>query len=267
MGAPARFLFDNDFAVSEAAKSSVTLTDHAAKLAEAEKAGYRNGTAAAKTDAEQRAAAALERIVAALDALNRGLFAVEARLAAEAVAVAVTVGKKLAPALMAREPFAEISALARDCFRHLVAAPHVVVRVNDALHAQARDALEQTARASDSRLVVLAEPDIPPGDCRIEWADGGIKRDGAAIEAAIDEAVARYIAGRNGETYMPDVVWNGPRPNGANGMHRNGGDATQTPIQHNGANGIHRNGGDTTQPPIQHNGAGQIPDVSWSKKQ
>ena len=47
---------------------------------------------------------------------------------------------------------------------------------------------------------MLAEPDIAPGDCRIEWADGGIKRERAATEAAIEEAVARYIAGRRGET-------------------------------------------------------------------
>ena len=38
--------------------------------------------------------------------------------------------------------------------------------------------------------MVLAEPDIAPGDCRIEWADGGISRDSAATEHAIDEAVA-----------------------------------------------------------------------------
>ena len=43
---------------------------------------------------------------------------------------------------------------------------------------------------------MLAEPDIAPGDCRIEWADGGINRDRAATEAAIDEAVARYVAAR-----------------------------------------------------------------------
>jgi flagellar assembly protein FliH len=243
MAAPARFLFDNDFATVEKAKAAVTPADLAAKLAEAEGAGYHKGVAAAKAETEQRAASTLERIAAALDALERGLSAIEARLAAEAVAVAVTVGKKLAPELMAREPLAEISALAADCFRHLVAAPHVVVRVNDALHAQAREALETAARGSDSRLVVLAEPEIAPGDCRIEWADGGIKRDRAAIETAIDEAVARYVAGRNGETYLPQVAWNGEQRNGGNGS------------QHNGGNGA------------QHTGEHRVPEVSWRTNQ
>ena len=39
---------------------------------------------------------------------------------------------------------------------------------------------------------------MAPGDCRIEWADGGLVRDRAATEAAIGEAVSRYVAARRG---------------------------------------------------------------------
>ena len=208
MRSPAKFMFDNDFAVAERGKS-VTLAEHATKLAEAEAAGYRNGFAAAKTEAEQRAAAALERIALGLADLDRGLSAVETRLETEAVAVAVAVAKKLAPELIAREPLAELAALAANCFRQLVAAPHVAVRVNEGLHERARDELDGIARTAgfDGRLVVMAEPDIAPGDCRIEWADGGVKRDLAAVAAAIDDAVARYVAAQRGEVYMPEISW------------------------------------------------------------
>lgn len=207
MSAPAKFLFDNDFGPAKKEKSSVTLAEHGARLADAETIGYRKGFAAAKAETEQHAAVALQRIAAALEALNRGLGAVETRLETEAVEVAVAVAKKLVPELMTREPFAEIFALATDCFRHLVAAPHVVVRVNEWLHQGARDELERITHASgfNGRLVVLAEPDIAVGDCRIEWADGGVKRDQAATEAVIDEAVARYIAGRGGQPRTPGV--------------------------------------------------------------
>ena len=79
---------------------------------------------------------------------------------------------------------------------------------------------------------MLAEPDIAPGDCRIEWADGGIKRDSAAIEAAIDEAVARYIASRSGETYIPTLPGTTRSPAArARDMPTNGTFATP----HNGA--------------------------------
>jgi flagellar assembly protein FliH len=156
------------------------------------------GTAAARADAELRAAAALERIAESLAQLGTNLSAVESRLEHEAIDVAVAVAKKLAPALVAREPFAEIAALATDCFRHLIATPHVAVRVNDESQAGAREKLDEIVRRCglESRLVVLAEPDIAPGDCRIEWADGGIVRDAAATAAAIDQAVARYLAAR-----------------------------------------------------------------------
>ena len=50
----------------------------------------------------------------------------------------------------------------------------------------------------EGRLVVLGEPGIALGDCRIEWADGGVNRDTAAAEAAIGEAVARYVSARRG---------------------------------------------------------------------
>jgi len=47
------------------------------------------------------------------------------------------VARKLAPALIACEPFAEISALASSCFRELIASPHIAVRVNDEFDNQA----------------------------------------------------------------------------------------------------------------------------------
>jgi len=204
MSPRAKFMFDDDFASAgekeaDRAKSQAALE---AAVAEAEARGFRAGHAKALADTQvevqRRNAAALERIGATLATMASGLNAIERRLEAEAVEVAVAVASKLAPELIAREPFAEISALAADCFNHLVGAPHVVVRVNDALYADARERVEEIARMSgfDGRLVVLAEPDIRPGDCRIEWADGGLTRDRAATEAAIAEAVGRYVAAR-----------------------------------------------------------------------
>jgi flagellar assembly protein FliH len=202
MSAPAKFLFDVDFGgtgtqTAEQAASRLALEQ---AVAEAEARGYRTGQAAGRTEAgielERRKAAAFERIGGAVAALASSLDGIERRLEAEAVEVAVAVASKLAGELIAREPFAEIAALAADCFDQLAGVPHVVVRVNDSLYAEARERLEEIARVRgfDGRLVVLAEPDIASGDCRIEWADGGLNRDRARVEAAIGEAVANYLA-------------------------------------------------------------------------
>jgi flagellar assembly protein FliH len=200
MSAPAKFLFDADFGAARGrppdARSTPTF---AAALAEAEARGYRIGHATGRAESgaesERRLAFAFERAADALEKLAQGLRTVESRLEAEAVEVATAVASKLAPALIAREPFAEIAALASECFAHLVGAPHVVVRVSEDLHTQAAARLTEIARTCgfEGRLVVLAEPDIAPGDCRIEWADGGLCRHRARTEAVITEAVERYI--------------------------------------------------------------------------
>ena len=204
MGAPAKFLFDVDFASGADRRSAerITVAEHALKLAEAEAAahgkGYADAQADAKVEVDRRMAEALEHIAANLGKAAEALTTIETRLECEAVEVAVAVARKLAPALIAREPFAEIAALATDCFRELIAAPHIAVRVNDALYAPAREKLDDIARAKSfqGRLVVLAEPDIAVGDCRIEWADGGITRDIAATGVAVDAAVASYVSAR-----------------------------------------------------------------------
>jgi flagellar assembly protein FliH len=205
MSAPAKYLFDVDFAAGADRRqggSTITQAEHALKLAEAEtgahRRGYEDAQADAKVEFERRMAGAMERIADNLAQANKALTTIETRLECEAVEVAVAVARKLAPALIAREPFAEISVLASDCFRELVSAPHIAVRVNDALYEPARERLEDIVRAKSfqGRLVVLAEPDIAVGDCRIEWADGGIKRDSAGADAAISAAVSSYISAR-----------------------------------------------------------------------
>jgi flagellar assembly protein FliH len=202
MGAPAKFLFDVDFGAGSEREATVTLAEHATKLAEVEAAAHSRGYAQAQSDAAvetgRRIAGTLERIAVSLGEATKALAAIEARLECEAVEVAVAVARKLAPTLIEREPFAEISTLASNCFRELVAAPHIVVRVNDSLYATAREKLDDIARAHgfEGKLVVLGEPSVGVGDCRIEWADGGVNREASAVDGAIGEAVARYISAR-----------------------------------------------------------------------
>jgi flagellar assembly protein FliH len=210
-----KFLFDTDFADAaegKPARTVITLAEHALKIAEAEAAAHRKGYAEAQNDVAvesgRRVGDALERIAAALVVANRALAAIESRLECEAVEVAVAVARKLAPALIAQEPFAEISALASDCFRQLITAPHIAVRVNDALYAVAKEKLDDIVRARsfEGRLVVLAEPDIALGDCRIEWADGGINRDSTAADAVIAAAVDGYIGARRNVTASHETL-------------------------------------------------------------
>jgi flagellar assembly protein FliH len=204
MAAPAKFLFDVDFgAPDKVREKAATSAEIAEMIANAEAHAYRNGFDAAqheaKVQSDRRAALALEEIGVAISGIASRFSGIEVRMETEAVDVAIAVARKLCSELIAGEPLTEMMALVADCFKHLVSTPHLVVRINDQLYEEARERIEKLAKQSGfaGRLVILAEPDVVNGDCKIEWADGGVLLERAAIEAKISELVGRYMATRN----------------------------------------------------------------------
>jgi flagellar assembly protein FliH len=204
MAAPAKFLFDMDFGAPDKTRERPdTPTEIAQKIAAAEARAYRDGYDAAqreaKAESDRRTALALEEINVTIKGIANRFAGIETRMETEAVDVAVSVARKLCTALIANEPLGEITALVRECFSHLVSTPHLVVRINDSLYEVTRERIERLAKQSgfEGRLVILAEPEIATGDCRIEWADGGVVLERAAIEAKINELVGRYMATRD----------------------------------------------------------------------
>jgi flagellar assembly protein FliH len=203
MAAPAKFMFDLDFAAPDKAREKApTPAEIAQRIAEAEARAYRAGFDAAqreaKVESDRRAALALEEIGIAIKGIASRFDGIETKMETEAVDVAVAVARKLCSELIAAEPLAEITGLVKDCFSHLVSTPHLVVRINDSLYEDARGRIEMLSKQSgfEGRLVILAEPGIPTGDCKIEWADGGVVLERAAIEAKINELVGRYMTSR-----------------------------------------------------------------------
>jgi flagellar assembly protein FliH len=204
MASPAKFLFDMDFSAPDKGRERpATAAEIAQKIASAEAHAYRDGYDAgqreAKAESDRRTALALEEIGIGIQAIKARFCGIETRMETEAVDVAVAVARKLCSELISGEPLGEITGLVSDCFSHLVSTPHLVVRINDSLYEPARDRIERLAKQSGfaGRLVILAEPEIESGDCKIEWADGGVVLERAAIQAKIDELVGRYMASRH----------------------------------------------------------------------
>ena len=205
MAAPAKFLFDMDFSAPDKSRERpATAAEVAQKVATAEARAYRDGYDAAqreaKVESDRRGALALEEIRLAMQGILARFAGVESRMETEAVDVAVAVARKLCSQLISAEPLGEITGLVGDCFSQLVSTPHLVVRINSSLYEAAREKIERQAAQSgfEGRLVILAEPEVATGDCRIEWADGGVVLERAAIDTKIDELVARYMASRTG---------------------------------------------------------------------
>ncbi len=202
MAAPVKFLFDTEFAaeVKREAEPKVTLAEHRNLIAlarqEGQTAGFIAGEAQAMDSIARQKAIAFGAIGDRLTVAAEALRQLEGRLEQEAIDIAVAVAGKLAATLTAREPLAEIRRLVGDCFANLRGVPHLVVRVHDDLMDEARTELTRLAseRGFDGRLVILAEPTIARGDCRIEWSTGGIMLDRDEIAMRIAEAVERYVA-------------------------------------------------------------------------
>ncbi len=202
--APTRFRFDLDLGHRAERNAVMTETAIAALVANARDEGRREGLAEGERAASVKAAQAIADAATALAdhtaALNAALDDNRRATLADAVSLAAAIGRKLARHLLDREPTAEIEALVTECLASLDAVPHLVIRC----HPDLADAVREiaTARIATSgfsgRLVVLGEPDIGLGDARLEWADGGIVRDSAALEAEIDRRIAQYIAAQSG---------------------------------------------------------------------
>ena len=204
MAAPAKFLFDTDFSAPDRMRSrNVTAAEVAQKIAAAEARAYRDGYDAALARGQggkrspRRAGAGDDRRCD--QGYCRALFDNREPHGNRSRRCGARRRRNLAGELIAREPLGEVTSLVADCFAQLVSTPHLVVRINHSLYEAAHERIEALAKQSGfaGRLVILAEPDIQTGDCRIEWADGGVVLERAAIEAKINELVGRYIASRN----------------------------------------------------------------------
>ena len=219
MAVKARFNFDMDFDTPPPAREQrsaaaqppvptepevpkVDLVTHLIQLGEADATGRAEGFEAGRRSEEalaaQRLADEAARLVQACHSLTAAREADRFVVEKEATKLAVVVARKLAARLVATEPLTEIRSLMADCLGPLRKAPHLVLRLAAEDAEKIRPEVERLARETgfDGRLVILGDPDTQRGDCRIEWADGGIVREAGALAASIDAALDRYFDAR-----------------------------------------------------------------------
>jgi len=126
-----------------------------------------------------------------LQALGAAQAAEGEAIAKEAAAVAVAIVRKLHPEFARLYGLEEIEAAVLDCLRNLDRTPKVTLKVHPELVDAVKEKIEGLAEraAFDGKLGVLADGSLGPGDCRVEWGDGGAERDQSAVWAQIDQAV------------------------------------------------------------------------------
>ena len=205
---PALYLFDDVFAIEPAgappAPPAITTAALDKAVAAARKEAHAAGLAEGRRAGEQalagRLADTIEKLVAATAAIAGRAEADRAEIETTAVELAMAAVGRLAPALVSREPAAELAALLRDCLNGLRKVPHIAIRISEDLVEPMRAEFDKVAVETGfaGRIVVLGDPDIAPGDGRIDWADGGIARDMGETRRSIEAAVENFIASRSG---------------------------------------------------------------------
>lgn len=193
---PQKFVFDEEF---DRRSGASRRQGDQQRLEEAARESYAHGVAdgrrEAQDEAAMRLAVAMEAVAAQAAAILARADADRARLEREAATLGIAFARKLAGDLVAAQPLGPLEQAAGECFRALVGTPHAVVSVPDDQIDSAKAMLDRIAleRGFAGRLVVLGDPDLARGDFRLEWADGGVARNGAAVEALIATAIARHL--------------------------------------------------------------------------
>lgn len=199
-GGAQKFTFDEEFG-TEGGRSSRNRAQEQGRLDDAEQQGFFRGQLEGRRETEQeaamRAAVALEKVANTAAAVLAKLDSETARFEREASMLALAFARKVAGDVALRAPLAALESAAADCFRQLVGVPHVVVRIEHEMIDQAKTMLDRMARERgyEGRIVVLGEPGLALGDFVIEWADGGMIRDSAALATLISGAIERHVAG------------------------------------------------------------------------
>jgi flagellar assembly protein FliH len=186
MSSATKFMFGTDF--REGVRRAAGEADLAAVKAEA----FRAGEAQARREAEGQISGLVNQLARSAERLLAQEDARVAGIEEQAARVAIATAKALAGAALAAKPFGELEQAVRECLSHARLAPHLVVRVNDEAVEAVETLIKRVAQESAfaGRLVVLGQPDMMPGDGRIEWADGGFAIDSQRLSRLVEQAVA-----------------------------------------------------------------------------
>jgi flagellar assembly protein FliH len=183
----------------EQKEPTLTVAEHetlmSAAIANARIDAFIEGKNAANDEETARLVRAMESVSMALDQLRYELSDIQAMASQEAIRFAHDIARKLAGKLLDSAPMTVIENVAREIFDDLRGQLHVAVRVAPDLIDLTKEKLSSIARERgfEGRLIVMGEPEIQPGDVRIEWADGGIIRDRALVEQTLTAGIERAL--------------------------------------------------------------------------
>src|SRR5690606_37352563 len=139
----------------------------------------------------------LESMGQKLDGLLNNATAHQKNMQEQSVQLALSLVRKLLPTLSQKGALDEVEKMITECLTEAFDEPRIVIRVHDNLLDSLKEKIDTltASRGFTGKIVLLAEPTIThEGDCRIEWADGGVERNTQKTWQDIEKIAARALA-------------------------------------------------------------------------
>lgn len=183
---PRKFMFDQSFdqlvAKAQGQDRNKPVTLKPEQLEQIKREAYDQGFAAAQASAQEAEAAQHTRLLARIDEqVTRALHKMDAMRGDQDQAlrgIIMAIARKILPGFAMRHGLDEVEAMLTAVIGVMQHEPRLVVRVHetqlDAINTKLGSIVAQ--KAYSGKVVVLADAELGAGDCRVEWADGGIER-------------------------------------------------------------------------------------------
>ncbi|HLU92248.1 MAG TPA: FliH/SctL family protein [Pedomonas sp.] len=219
------FTFDAAFdgGASEAAAQAEARfqAELTAARAAAHAQGFEEGYTQAKQELEAATLACLQQLAAQIGGVAAEVARVKQELTAEAAALVVPMAEAMAGMELQQRPHDILDRFAQQIFEEHATEPRLVIRVHDALLDTVKARIEALADTYgfQGRLIFLAEATLAPGDCLIEWPDGGIEvRQQQRLMEVREKAEAFIASLEAGSAPAPSHNATGPEAGHAPGL-------------------------------------------------
>jgi flagellar assembly protein FliH len=149
----------------------------------------------AMAQTERQTATALNTIAQHFAKIDGEVKAAAEQISDTSLELSLAMVRRLFPEFARQHGLEEVKELLGRCLDNLRTEPRFTVKVASGQAEALKSEIEALAqsRGFEGRIVVAAEESLKPGDCRIEWSQGGMIRSAdeiwKAIEAAMEQAL------------------------------------------------------------------------------
>jgi len=166
--------------------------------AEAHTLGRQEGMSDAMAGIEQQVAGTLDTLFSRIPKVFEQYEAWTRTMETDAVRLALTLMRKLAPQLTTDRELPEVERVVREAFGFLTEQPKVMVRVAPALAEALQDKVTLMASrvGYEGQVVLVGDPELPVDDCRVSWQAGAVERSLDDTWMQIDQIVTRALEGQ-----------------------------------------------------------------------